>query len=109
MALLALGIIWTVFGMIGFSGCLKLQMPKEVKNKQQYRRLYSIGYLMIGIPYLAAFAYLMRTNQDINIWISDLLILVLWIPGMMYETWLDHKVKKEAETTCSIAVSKKVA
>ena len=109
MALLALGIIWTVFGMIGFSGWFNIQTPKEVKNKQQYRRLYSIGYLLMGIPYLVAYAYLMRTNQDISIWLSDLLILVLWVPGLIYETWLDHKVKKEAESTCSIAVSKKVA
>lgn len=109
MTLLILGIIWTVFGVIGWFGCLKIHVPKEVKDQNRYMRLYNIGYFLIGIPYLIAYAYLIRTNQDINIWMSDLLILVLWIPGLIYEELLDRRFKKESQKVYSVRVNKKVA
>lgn len=100
MALLVLGIVWTIFGLIGYRGFQGMNIPKNFENQvwtKEYKRLYSCGYFMLGIPYILIFIFISIFNYDIDIWMSDLLILVASIPALIYGKWLENTYTKKAD------------
>ena len=100
MALLVLGIVWTIFGLIGYRGFQGMNIPKNFENQvwtKEYKRLYSFGYFMLGIPYISIFIFITIFNYDIDIWMSDLLIIIASIPAFIYGKWLESTFTKKAE------------
>ena len=96
MALLTLGIIWTLFGIFAYKGYKAIQVPTEYENKEwtnQYKRKYSISYFLIGVPYILFYIFIECTNYEIGILGSDAMIVVLAIPALIYGAFLDHKFK----------------
>ena len=101
MALLTLGIVWTIFGIIGYRGFQGMEIPKNFENQvwtKEYKRLYSYGYFILGIPNLLLFVCISIFDFHIDIWLSDLLILLASIPALLYGKWLEVTFTKKVES-----------
>jgi Ca2+/Na+ antiporter len=97
--ILGLGIVWTVYGILGLFGIQHI--PEEYKNKswtQRYIRSCGIGWLILGIADIVL--YLVISAYEIKWPIIAVLIILFAIPYIIYSSYTDKKYKVELESEC---------
>ncbi len=93
ITILALGIVWTVYGLLGL---LEFQViPDKFKGKEwtkSYIRSQGVSWLLLGIPWLIIYA----VTHDMNLKTSTMAIIlvVAALPTLVYGIINDRKYKK---------------
>ncbi len=93
ITVLAFGIVWTVWGLIGILGFQVI--PEKYKGKEwtkSYIRSQGVSWILLGIPWLIIYA----VTHDMGLETSTICIILVIaaLPTLVYGIINDRKYKK---------------
>lgn len=93
---LGLGIIWTIYGTAGLLGFQRIPARyKEKSWKGQYIHACGIGWLMIGLPWLALYGA--ASLWKIQWPVTAVLLVCFAVPSIVYTIRIERKYGQKAD------------
>lgn len=91
---LLMSIFWIVYGTLGLFGIQVIpEKHRGTEYEMDYKRRSGLAWIMIGIPYLAAYFFL--KNLALGLRCEVLVLIIIAVPGLIFSFLTDKKYNKK--------------